>query len=199
MVGAYLHSVPDAKLRAEFVEVESGKKKDRPKLASALAACRIHKATLVIAKLDRLSRNLLFLAQMMESAVEFVCCDMPSANRMTLGILSAVAEGEARMISDRTKAALAAAKRRGVVLGGDHGATLTRAQQRNGNTASAQVRSEAAAQRARDLQPVLAELRQNGCTTLAALAAGLNERQIPTARGSQWSPVSVFRVLQVAN
>jgi hypothetical protein len=104
-------------LIAEVVEVESGKRSDRPKLAEALRLCRASKATLVIAKLDRLARNVAFIANLMESGVEFVACDMPQANRFTLHILAAVAEHEAAMISARTKAALAAAKARGIRLG----------------------------------------------------------------------------------
>ena len=97
----------------ELVEVESGKRADRPQLAAALAACRKHKAKLVIAKLDRLSRNLAFVATLMESGVEFVAVDNPHANRLTVHILAAVAEHERVMISERTKAALAAAKASG--------------------------------------------------------------------------------------
>ena len=104
-------------IAAEFVEVESGRKKDRPQLAAALAACRSGRTTLVIAKLDRLARNVAFVSNLMESGVEFVAADMPAVNRLTVHILAAVAEEEARMISARTKAALAAAKARGVQLG----------------------------------------------------------------------------------
>ncbi len=102
---------------AEFVEVESGAKSDRPELAKALAACRVHGATLVIAKMDRLARNVAFISNLMESGVEFTAVDFPQANRLTVHILAAVAEHERDMISERTKAALAAAKRRGVKLG----------------------------------------------------------------------------------
>lgn len=101
---------------AEFIEIESGRKKDRPQLIAALAAARAHRATLVIAKLDRLARNVHFVSGLMESGVEFVAADMPTVNRLTVHILAAVAEEEARMISARTKAALAAAKARGVAL-----------------------------------------------------------------------------------
>ena len=104
-------------LVSEFVEVESGKRSDRPQLAAALAACRKHKAKLVIAKLDRLSRNVAFIASLMDGNVDFVCCDFPTANRLTLHILAAVAEHEREAISVRTKAALAAVKARGTKLG----------------------------------------------------------------------------------
>src|SRR6478672_9282933 len=110
---AYLNGGSWALLE-EFTEIESGKRSDRPQLAAALAACRLHKATLVIAKLDRLARNVAFVSALMEAGVEFVAVDFPQANRLTIHILAAVAEHEASMISARTKAALAAAKARGV-------------------------------------------------------------------------------------
>ena len=106
------------KLVAEFTEVESGKQNDRPELKKALVACRKHKAKLVIAKLDRLSRNVHFISGLMEHKVDFVACDMPSANAFMINVYAAVAQEERRMISDRTKAGLRAAKARGVVLGG---------------------------------------------------------------------------------
>src|SRR6516162_2201556 len=109
------------KLVGEFKEVESGKDSGRPALAKALAACRVHNATLIIAKLDRLARNVAFISNLMEAGVEFVAVDFPQANRLTVHILAAVAEHEAAMISARTKAALAAARARGVKLGGDRG------------------------------------------------------------------------------
>jgi DNA invertase Pin-like site-specific DNA recombinase len=100
-----------------FTEIESGRKNDRPKLAAALDACRKHKATLGIAKLDRLARNVYFISGLMESGVEFVVVDMPEVNRLTIHILAAVAEHEREMISQRTKVALKAAKARGIKLG----------------------------------------------------------------------------------
>jgi DNA invertase Pin-like site-specific DNA recombinase len=105
-------------LAAEFVEIESGKRSDRPQLTAALAACKKQKAKLVIAKLDRLSRNVHFISGLMDAGVEFVACDMPHANKLTIHILAAVAEHEREAISARTTAALQAAKARGVKLGG---------------------------------------------------------------------------------
>ena len=104
-------------LVAEHVEIESGKRADRPELAKALEACKRHKARLVIAKLDRLSRNLAFIATLMEAGVEFLAVDNPHANKLTVHILAAVAQHEREMISERTTAALQAAKARGVRLG----------------------------------------------------------------------------------
>src|SRR5712672_2197061 len=105
-------------LLAELIEIESGKRADRPKLEEALQLCRVHGAKLIIAKLDRLARNVAFVSNLMKSGVEFEAVDFPQANRLTVHILAAVAEHEAKVISERTKAALAAAKRRGVKLGG---------------------------------------------------------------------------------
>ena len=177
-------------LLAEVVEVESGKRGVRPKLAEALRLCRIHGAVLVVAKLDRLARDAHFLLGLSKTGVNFVACDMPSANRMTVGIMAVVAEEEARMISIRTKAALAAAKARGVRLGGDRGAVLSAEARIKGNAA----RSAKANGRAADLLPVIAEARASGATTLKAVAEALNAKGIPTARGGTWSPIQVQRV-----
>jgi DNA invertase Pin-like site-specific DNA recombinase len=180
-------------LAKEFVEVESGKNSDRPVLADAIKACRLYGAKLVIAKLDRLSRNAHFLLGLKEAGVDFVCADMPSANRLTVGIMAMVAEEEGRMISARTKAALAAAKRRGVQLGGyNKNPKLTARARKAGQEANARK----AAERAADLAPVISELQAVGKTSLRAIAAGLNERGIPTARGTgSWSAAQVMRVI----
>ena len=182
----------DWQLVAEFTEVESGKRSDRPQFAKALAACRLHRATLVIAKLDRLSRNVHFVSSLMESGVEFVAVDFPQANKLTIHIIAAVAEHEAAMISQRTKDALAAAKKRGKVLGGFRGKVPT-AKDRARSTEALQRKAD---DRATDLAPVIAELRAAGKTSLRAIAEGLNEQGIPTARGKgQWSATQVMRVM----
>jgi DNA invertase Pin-like site-specific DNA recombinase len=182
----------DWRLVAEVTEVESGKRKDRPKLAEALKLCRLHGATLIIAKLDRLARNVAFISNLMESGVDFHAVDFPQANRLTVHILAAVAEHEAKMISERTKAALAAAKRRGVKLGGYRGTTMTKAMRK----AAAEAVAKRVEARAADLTPTITEIQAAGATTLRAIAAALNERGIPTARGGQWSAVQVARVLE---
>src|SRR5437868_7803794 len=138
--------VGDGVLAAEYIETESGKNSDRPKLAQALADCRRRRATLVCSKLDRLSRNVRFIATLLESNVPMVFCDMPDADRMVLQMMSVVAEREAKMISDRTKAALQAARQRGVRLRGSH--VSTGAQIAKGRQASAALRTATARERA---------------------------------------------------
>ena len=191
-VTSYLNG-GDWTIAAEFTEIESGKRSDRPEFAKALAACRLHRATLVIAKLDRLARKVHFVSSLMESGVEFVAADNPHANKLTIHILVAMAEHEAEMISDRTKKALAAAKKRGTVLGGFRGKVPT-AKHR---ALSAAARQREAGDRAADLAPTIAELQAGGATSLRAIAAGLNERDIPTARGEgEWTATQVMRVLE---
>lgn len=167
---------------SEFVEIESGKKSDRPQLAAAIAAAKKAKATLIVAKLDRLARNLHFLSGLMESGVEFLAVDNPTANRLTVQILAAVAEDEARRISERTKSALAAAKARGTVLG-RNGANLAKANKATADKFSA------------DLKPLVSDMIAAGLSR-AAIAATLNRRQIPTARGGRWHVTTVQRLVE---
>jgi DNA invertase Pin-like site-specific DNA recombinase len=182
----------DWRIVAEFTEVESGKRSDRPKLAEALKACRVLGATLIIAKLDRLARNVHFVSGLMESGVEFTAVDFPQANRLTVHILAAVAEHEAKLISERTKAALAAAKARGVRLGGDRGARLT-AEARKAGCKAVAARADA---RAADLDPIVRDLQAAGARSLRAIAAGLNERGLKTPRGAgRWQAGTVHQLL----
>jgi len=180
----------------EVVEVESGKRNDRPAIAEALRLCRLHKATLVIAKLDRLARNVHFISSLMESGADFIACDFPEANRLTVHILAAVAEHEAGMISARTKAALQAAKARGVVLGGQRG-SLERmvGMAAKGTRVSATVRQQSAAKRRDDLLPVIENLRSNGARSLRAIADGLNRAGLTTTKGGEWSATQVSRLI----
>jgi DNA invertase Pin-like site-specific DNA recombinase len=181
-------------LVAEVVEVESGKRNDRPKLAEALRLCRLHGATLIIAKLDRLARNVAFISNLMESGVEFTAVDFPQANRLTVHILAAVAEHEAKAISTRTRDALAAAKARGKKLGGDRGNLPTVAKE--GAKASVATRIAKANNRASDLLPIIEELKAASAVSLRQIAAGLNAKGIRTSRGGVWSAVQVQRVLE---
>jgi DNA invertase Pin-like site-specific DNA recombinase len=180
---------------AEFQEVESGKKNDRPQIAAALAACRLRRATLIIAKLDRLARNVHFISNLMESGVDFVACDNPHATRLTIHILAAVAEHEREMISARTIAALLAAKARGVKLGnpklkpGDRWIARTA---RAARTANANAH-------ATDVMPYIEAARNAGCTTLSDLARALTARGIETPAGEQeWNTTQVRRILDRA-
>lgn len=176
----------------EVVEVESGKRCDRPALASAMRLCRQQKATLVIAKLDRLARNVHFISGLMESGVEFVAVDMPQANKFTVHIMAAVAEQEAEAISKRTKAALAAAKARGTLLGGRR----VSAERLVEIGAEARAKRSAKTQIVRnEMLPTISEIRAGGATTLRQIAAELNMREIPAPRGGEWSAMQVQRVL----
>lgn len=189
-------------LLAEFTEVESGRRSDRSELTKALAACRVQRCTLIIAKLDRLSRNVAFVSALMDSGVDFVACDMPAANRLTIHMLAAVAENEARMISERTRVALAAAKRRGTSLGGFRGRCATEADRKR----AAAAKTALANSRASDLAATIRALQAEGFTSFRAIAGRLTAMSIPTTgshnkhgrptgHGGTWTGVQVGRVL----
>lgn len=182
-------------LIAEVTEVESGKRNNRPKLAEALSLCRLHKATLIIAKMDRLARNVFFISSLMESGVDFIAVDNPTANRLTVHVLAAVAEADGIAISERTKAALGAAKARGVKLGGNRNPARLNEVRALGIAASAEVRSAKADQRAKDVAPMVNALVAKGCS-LNAVAVKLNQDGIPTPRGNgAWTAKAVSRLL----
>lgn len=174
-------------LADEYVEVESGKRPDRPQLQEALRACRRAKATLVIAKLDRLARNVAFISSLMEAGVDFVAADLPQANKLTLHVMAAMAEYERDQISARTKAALQAAKARGVKLGGPRVSEI--------GGAGRQKQAERAVTQAGNVLPIIQEIRAAGVASLQGIADALNARGIVTPRKGQWHANSVRRVL----
>jgi DNA invertase Pin-like site-specific DNA recombinase len=182
------------KLIAEFVEVESGKHADRPKLRAALHSAKVTGATLVIAKLDRLSRNVAFIANLQESRAKFVCADMPDANELTIHLFAAIAQHERKLISQRTKAALAAAKARGTKLGNVNGARALRLAGK-GNVAAVGAIKAGADRHAQDVLPIIEDIRAGGVKTLKGIAAELNTRGILTARRGQWYAATVKRLL----
>jgi DNA invertase Pin-like site-specific DNA recombinase len=175
-------------LLAEFTEVESGKNDDRPELAKALAQCKLTGSKLVIAKLDRLSRDAHFLLGLQKAGVEFVCCDMPEANEVMVGMMAVMAQWERKQISARTKAALAAARERGTVLGGYRGGPVV--DWREGMKARVAA-SDAFAARVR---PMIEKMQADGMS-LRQIAAVLTEQGIETPRGGQWSADAVRRAM----
>jgi DNA invertase Pin-like site-specific DNA recombinase len=175
-------------LSGEFVEVESGKKNDRPQLAAALEMCRKQKATLVVAKLDRLARNLHFISALIEAKVDFIACDFPQANKLTIQILAAVAEHERDMIAKRTKDALAALKDRGVKLGSPTPEI--------GSEAGNAVIMANADDYASRVQPIIADIMKSGLTSLREIAEALEMRGVKTPRGNtHWYASQVRNVM----
>jgi DNA invertase Pin-like site-specific DNA recombinase len=181
-------------LVAEFEEIESGKVNDRPQLVAAMTHARITGTMLLIAKLDRLSRDAHFLLGLRDAGVEFQCCDNPHANRLTIGVLALVAENEREAISARTKAALAAAKARGQVLGNPNGAAALR-RARKGNAAGIAAVMAKADQHAARIMPVVNAIRAAGAVSLKAIARELNKRGILAPRGGRWEATSVRNLL----
>jgi DNA invertase Pin-like site-specific DNA recombinase len=187
MIGDYVARVR-GKVLAAFTEVESGKRNDRPQLRKALAAARKHKATLIVAKLDRLARNVAFVSALMESKVEFKAADFPEANRLMIHILAAVAEYEAKLISDRTKAGLESRRQRGFTLG-------TPANLVAGKSPAPELNKAKARAEAERLRPVIDQLRRDGFTSVRALCDQLNDRGYVTGRGMCWHPTTIVRLL----
>lgn len=176
---------------ATFTEIETGRKADRPQLRAAIAECRKHGATLLIAKLDRLARNVAFVSGLMDSGCDFIACDMPDANRLTVHIMAAMAEHEARCISDRTKAALAAKKARGEVWG-----PSSEIRQAALTAGVATNKAKASSTKAR-VQGRCRSLRDAG-RSLNEIAAVLNQAGERTSRGLQFTPTAVYRILDGA-
>jgi DNA invertase Pin-like site-specific DNA recombinase len=174
-------------LVGEFTEIESGRKAERPQLAAALDACRRSKATLVIAKLDRLARNVAFIARLMEAGVEFVAVDNPHATKLLIHLLAAFAEHERDQISARTKAALTAAKARGVRLGNPCPA--------NAAARGRAVLAAKAAPAREQALPIIQRMRGEGAT-LRVIVAALAAEGIPPLRGSSWHPETVRKLLK---
>jgi DNA invertase Pin-like site-specific DNA recombinase len=170
-------------LAEEFIEVESGGRIDRPVLETALLACRRQKATLLVAKLDRLSRTVAFLSRLVEAKVDFVAVDNPHANKLMVHMLAAFAEHERDMIAARTKAALASAKARGIRLGNP------RLQETRPAAQAAITRR--ADQHCANVLPLISAIRQSGITTYAGIAAALDARGVQTDRGGRWHPATV--------
>ena len=195
-VTRYLNGGP-WRMVARFEEVESGKNNARPELAKALAACRLHRATLLIAKIDRLSRDAAFLLNLRDAGVDFIAADMPEANRMTVGIMAIIAEQERDAISKRTREALQAAKRRGTVLGKPD--NLTPASAARGRVLGHAAVAAKVGKRVADLEPEIRDIMRAGHTSLNQIAAALNVRRVPASRGGAWSAVQVSRVLARIN
>src|ERR1700733_4749995 len=190
-VNAFIASRPGAKLVAPpFTEIESGKVNNRPELAKALLRAKVTGSTLIVARLDRLSRNATFLMTLRDSGVSFVACDNPEANSLTIGILALVAQQERESTSQRTKDALAAAKARGVRLGARTGAKSLKGHDYH-FAAHAALKAQADA-RAHYLVSTFADLVNEGITSANAQAAALNDRGILTARGGKWTARSVI-------
>lgn len=182
------------KLVAEYVEVESGKRNSRPQLQAAISHAKATGAKLVIARLDRLARNLHFVSSLQERGVDFVAADMPDANRLTIHIIAAVAEAVGRTISENTKTALAAAKARGVKLGNPNGARALKGKQIGNADAVAKIKTNAA-QHASDLKGIVDDIRRSGITTVRGIANELHKRGIRAPRGDTWHPTAVARLL----
>lgn len=187
-VSNYIYSA-DGENITEYLEVESGKRDDRPQLKAAVEACKRHRATLIVAKADRLGRRASFVLSLLDNAgISFVFAEMPNASQLEIGIRAVVAQEEGRLISERTKAALTAAKDRGVVLGGrrteDQYERAVKAIKQKADTF------------ADSLAPIINEIRQTGPTSLREIATALNARGVRTPRGHDWHPASVLRLLR---
>jgi DNA invertase Pin-like site-specific DNA recombinase len=188
-VARYLTSL-DCELLASFEEVESGANNKRPQLAAAIQLAKSKKAVLVIAKLDRLSRNAAFLLQLQDSKIDFLCCDMPTADPLSVGILALLAQRERQLCSERTISGLAVAKQRGVKLGNPNASKAW--------TKAVQAIKERKAEFAKTALKSIREIQSTGVDTLARIADCLNKRGERTARDGRWTATAVKRVLECA-
>ena len=186
------HVAGKGQIAAEYVEIESGKRNERPQLARAMAEAKRIGAVLLIAKLDRLARNVAFIANLLEAGVEIAAADMPEANRFLLHVMAAVAEHEAQAISDRTRAALAAAKARGVVLGWSM--PERKEEQRRASRKGAAKNAGNACMHAANVLPIIRQIAAGGAS-LRKIADELNDRGIKTARGGLWYAATVRNIM----
>lgn len=195
---ASVRSLCDArrwKIVAEFTEVESGKHNDRPQLNAALNHARLTGGKLVVAKLDRLSRDAAFTLELRNSGVDFTCADNPDVNRLTVGLLAVINEDERERISERTRAALSAAKARGTRLGNPNGAQALRRAGKGNSASVAAIKANADAF-AEGLRATVESIRAGGVESLAGIANELNARHIKTARGGKWHASSARNLLR---
>ena len=190
------HVASKGRIAAEYVEIESGKKNERPQLAHAMAEAKRIGAVLLIAKLDRLARNVAFIANLLEAGVEIAAADMPEANRFLLHVMAAVAEHEAQVISDRTKAALAAAKARGVKLGWSM--PERKEEQQQASRKGAAKNAEKACMHASNVLPIIRQIAAGGAS-LRQIAGELNTRGIKTARSGLWYAGTVRNIMAREN
>jgi len=188
-VARYLASL-DCELTGSFEEVESGANNKRPQLTAAIQLAKAKKAVLVIAKLDRLSRNAAFLLQLQDSGVDFVACDMPNADKLSIGIIALLAQRERQLISERTKAGLAVAKQRGVTLGNPKAKQALK-------VAHQAIQGRKLAFVAEAMKSI-EEIKGTGVQTLAKIADCLNKRGEKTARNGKWTATAVKRVVEAA-
>lgn len=186
-VARYLTSI-DCELLASFEEVESGANNKRPQLDAAIKMAKSHKAILVIAKLDRLTRNAAFLLQLQDSSIDFVACDMPNADKLSIGIIALLAQRERQLISERTKAGLAVAKQRGAKLGNPNAATAWKK--------AAKVIQSRKNEFAASALKGIREIQSTGIVSMNRIADCLNKRGEKTARGGKWTATAVKRVLE---
>jgi DNA invertase Pin-like site-specific DNA recombinase len=186
------HVAGKGEIAAEYVEIESGKRNERPELARAMTEAKRIGAVLLIAKLDRLARNVAFIANLLEAGVEIAAADMPEANRFLLHVMAAVAEHEAQAISDRTRAALAAAKARGIKLGWSM--PERKEEQRQASRKGAAKNAENACMHASNVLPIISQIAAGGAS-LRKIADELNTRGIKTARGGMWYAATVRNII----